>query len=388
MIKAAISRQREYLADAAAVQFTRNPNGIASALKKLGAGSSRSFVGHERTAEASHLFFGNAVVAPWFGGFATHPPLHERIRAIDPSWNGKFPAALSIAEPLPSAATKPTTSPRHQSLNAESVIAGIGQVTPAHVEFSASLLATIPPHIAMAAHHTFSARAVVIAILFGLDQAKTLPLQDLLERAGDPALAREVRRLHGPIAALGSGARLPLLDICFPSLSQLSESQRPPFLQLLNSLAKADGVLDPAEYCLTRLVEIHLRPPARRQASIHAVKPLRHSLSILLSALVYFGHTNNDKQRAAFAAGAAKLVDPGTTLDFVSMNHCGPTALDAALDQLITAAPGIKRRILAACAHAIAADGVVEPREAELIRVIGMMLDTPIPPFVNQQATA
>ena len=388
LIKAAISRQREYLADAAAVQFTRNPNGIASALKKLGAGSSRSLVAHERTAEASHLFFGNAVTASWFGGFATHPPLAERIRAIDPSWTGNFPPALLVDEPEPPSAPTPTRSHHRQRLDADSVVARIGQVSPTHVAFGAAMLASIPTAISTAAHNSFSARAVIIALLFGVDRAKAVPLQDLLERSGDTALAREVRRLHGPIAALGHASRLPLLDICFPALSQLSDSQRPPFLELLNRLAKADGVLDPAEYCLTRLVAIHLRTPSRHMASVHAIKPLLPSLSVLLSALVYFGHTNKDAQRTAFAAGAAKLVESDATLDLVNMSNCGPDALDAALDRLLLAAPGIKRRILSACAHAIAADGTVEPREAELIRVIGMMLDTPIPPFADQLAAA
>ncbi len=280
LIKAAISRQREYLADAAAVQFTRNPNGIASALKKLGAGSSRSMIAHERTAEASHLFFGNAVAASWFGGLATHPPLSERIRAIDPSWNGNFPPALLVEEPAPPSAPTPTRSHHRQRLDADSVVAHIGQVSPTHVAFGAAMLASIPSAISTAAHNSFSARAVIIALLFGVDRAKSVPLQDLLERSGDTALAREVRRLHGPIAALGHAARLPLLDICFPALSQLSDSQRPPFLELLNHLAKADGVLDPAEYCLTRLVAIHLRTPARQMASVHAIKPLLPSLSV------------------------------------------------------------------------------------------------------------
>ncbi len=387
LIKAAISRQREFLADASAVQFTRNPGSMASALKKLGSRSKRSFVQSRNTAEASHLFFGNAVAMPWFGGFATHPPLEDRIRAIDPSWDGTYPEIKQDADEPIKEIPKSRRQP-HAALGglaAAAVIAQVGTVTPAQVAFGAALLASIPDSISSAAHDPFSVRAVIVSLLLGTNQAKAVPLYDLLERASDRALAREVRRLHGPIAQLGSEARLPLLDISFPALSQLSDSQKKPFLDLLDQIAKADGVLDPSEYCLTRLVRAHLIPP-RNNAGIYAMKPLLPSLSILLSALSYFGHKDLNIQQKAFAAGAACLIERGTPMTMLPMNACGPKDLDAAFEKLQQASPGLKRRILNACAHAIAADGVVQPQEAELLRVIGMMLETPIPNFADQNS--
>src|SRR4051794_24298760 len=90
LIKAAVSRQREFLADASAVQFTRNPEGIAGALKRIGAAVFGSKLLSPRAAEASHMYFAEGIGTL----FASHPPLNDRIARIDPQWNGKFPAAL------------------------------------------------------------------------------------------------------------------------------------------------------------------------------------------------------------------------------------------------------------------------------------------------------
>src|SRR6185295_3009534 len=83
-------RQREFLADASAVQFTRNPEGIGGALKRIGAAVFGSPLVNPRAAEAGHMYFAEGITSL----FATHPPLNERIRRIDPQWDGKYPPAL------------------------------------------------------------------------------------------------------------------------------------------------------------------------------------------------------------------------------------------------------------------------------------------------------
>ncbi len=207
-----------------------------------------------------------------------------------------------------------------------------------------------------------------------------MPLFDLLERANDPALVREVHRWQPAIAALPTRTRLPLLEICCPALQQLSTGQRAPFLGLLNRLAQADGIVSPAEYCLTRLVTLHLVPPATGHANVHSLTPLLGPVGVLLSALAHFGHTDAQRRQAAFAAGCARLHGKGTYV-MLPVAQCGPTALDDALLRLTQASPGLKRRILDGCAWTVAADGTVEPGEAELLRVVSMMLGCPMPPF-------
>jgi Zn-dependent protease with chaperone function len=386
MIKAAISRQREFLADAAAVQFTRNPQGMADALKRLGAGSARAYVAHPRTSEASHLFFGTATTASFSSLLATHPPLPDRIRAIEPTWDGTWPAAGEAPITNVGRRTSPMVSSlagHTERITADAVVARVGTVSPDQVALGVELADSLPEVVRNAAHDPYSARAVVIALMMGPDRAKAVPLMDLLERSGDHPLVREVRRLHPLIAKLDARARLPLLEISCPALQQLTASQRPPFLTLLNHLAKADGIISPTEYCLTRLVAAHLAPPTSNHGGIHALPPILGSASVLLSALVRFGHTEPQAQRDALAAGAARLVERGGTLPLLPVDQCGPAQLDAALELLTKASPGLKRRVLDACAWTVAADGVVQPGEAELLRVVSMMLGCPMPPFAN-----
>ena len=107
LIKAGVSRQREFLADASAVQFTRQPAGIAGALKRIGGFLSGSTVQSPNAPEANHMFFGKAT-SGLSGLFATHPPLADRIRKLEPSWNGQFaeatPRTGSALAPHPSTA--------------------------------------------------------------------------------------------------------------------------------------------------------------------------------------------------------------------------------------------------------------------------------------------
>src|SRR5471032_3060906 len=92
LIQAAVSRQREFLADASSVQFTRNPNGITGALKKIGGlGENGSRLAHAHSEEVSHMFFSNGISEAFIGLLETHPPLPGRIRVFDPNFDGKFP---------------------------------------------------------------------------------------------------------------------------------------------------------------------------------------------------------------------------------------------------------------------------------------------------------
>ena len=103
LIKAAVSRQREYLADASAVQFTRNPGGIGGALKKIGALSYIPMVSPEAES-ASHMFFGRSRKSH-VQLMSTHPPLVDRIQRVDPNFNGDFTTVQLTPRPSPSGPT-------------------------------------------------------------------------------------------------------------------------------------------------------------------------------------------------------------------------------------------------------------------------------------------
>jgi Zn-dependent protease with chaperone function len=373
LIKAAISRQREFLADASAVQFTRNPHGIGDALKKIGGATHHARIYHPRAAETSHFYFANGLNKAWFSLFATHPPLDERIRRIDPAWSGETPSVPSTTVKSRPAATHPLMA----GFAAESVVSRIGTVTDEHLEKSTALHAQIPQALLDAAHDAFSARAIILTVLLGERNARNLSAYDIIERQNDHALRDEIKRWYKIIIALPAALHSSIITLSLPAISQLSPRQRAPFVQLIQQVAHADGVLDPREYCLTRLIFLHLSPPPRRQANITSLNDLLAPVQIVLSALVYFGQQKPEQQLAALRIAAGLLQHP--QLELLPVKQCGPEALDKALAQLPQASPGLKRKIMHAAAHCVSHDCVVGVQENDMLRIIGMIIEVPVP---------
>jgi Zn-dependent protease with chaperone function len=395
LIKAAMSRQREQLADASSVQFTRNPDGIGNALKKIGGGYTGSRLASPHAAESSYMCFGEAIPLAFSGLFATHPPIEERIRAVDPAWDGRFLAAPRLdgqdeREPVEQhapigalgLAAGFAAAPGGVRIAADDVTARAGTVAPDHVAYGAALLARIPAGLLDAAHEPFSARAVALATLLDADPAQAAAQRALIARA-DPDLMRVLPRLQGLVAALGPGAALPLLLVCIPALRQLTATQRDAFLALSESLVASDGVVSLHEFALAKLLAVHLGPAPEQAERIYAVKPLLPHLAVLLSALARAGSGDDANARRAFAAGSAKVLLAGEALDFLPATAATAATLDRALAGLALASAGIKRRVLAGCAWCVAADGTVTVEEAELLRAVADCLGCPLPPFAD-----
>ncbi len=225
LIKAAMSRQREQLADASSVQFTRNPDGIGNALKKIGGGYTGSRLASPHAAESSYMCFGEAIPLAFSGLFATHPPIEERIRAVDPAWDGRFLAAPrldgqdeqdAVEQHAPidamGLAAGLAAAPGGVRIAADDVTARAGTVAPDHVAYGAALLARIPAGLLDAAHEPFSARAVALATLLDADPAQAAAQRgaDRARRsrpdargAAPPGPGRGARTRRGPAAAAG-----------------------------------------------------------------------------------------------------------------------------------------------------------------------------------------
>ena len=203
LIQAALSRQREFLADASAVQFTRNPAGLSGALQKIGGAGSQVESAH--AGEASHMFFGNGLGKPFLGALATHPPLDERIRAIDPGWDGEFKTASvkavetessrGSAKPafsrssLPSIPGLPGAQARDAGFATNAVVMGavlpnLGKPTPLHLRYAEALRNSFSDRVQSAAHEPLAATALIYAMLLSPDE--TLRAKQLTELAGEP----------------------------------------------------------------------------------------------------------------------------------------------------------------------------------------------------------
>ncbi len=380
LIKAALSRQREYLADASSVQFTRNPDGLAGALKKIGGASGGSRLTNERTEEVSHMFFADALSSRFLGFLGTHPPLPARIRAIEPTWNGIW---TSAAPPSRTAAVvEPATLPPTPRIRSEQVVGRVGRISPDHVGFGARLLAALPAALTDAARQPYSARAAVIALLLDQDDAKAAPQFEVIERS-EPGLASEVRRLRLIEKPLGDGARLPIVQLALPSLRQMSDAQRGSFLALIRSVVDTDGTVTRAEFVLAHLVKIHLDDRPSAAPAVASIRPLLPDIALLLTELARCGSSDPARASTAFAAASARLVDQGLQLR-MQPNDARPEDIARALDRIAAAENGVKRRVLDACAWCVANDGEVTPSEAETLRLVADCLRCPLPPFLDQ----
>ena len=379
VLKAAVSRQREYLADASSVQFTRNPLGIGGALKKIGAHSYGSYITHDHIAEVSHMFFSDAVREPFFGLLATHPPLESRIRAIDPAWDGTWTEIAPIhPRPLPVRSAPGATS--GQALHP--VLAQSGRFLPEHVAFGQALLSTFDPLLVAAARVPFSARAVALVAIIGTADDRSQAQRQALA-AQDPALAREFEKLWPLYQPLGEGGRLPLLNLSTATLDQLTAGQRQAFLATVTAITTSSGEPPLAEYVLSRLVRARLE--AKRLPEVYqSLQPLAASLAVVLGELAWSGASDGAAAEQAFGVAVERLTAGGETTQIpMPKTRASIAHLDAAMQMLVQGSLGIRRRILSACAWCVSADGTVTVREAELLRAIADSFGCPLPPFLD-----
>jgi len=421
LIKSAVSRQREYLADSSAVQFTRNPDGLAGALKKIGAMATGSRLLTPHAEEASHMFFGNGMSESWLSFTATHPPLLDRILLLEPSFDGGFsevkfeerrsPTAKpdskarrtqssipipgmgdALGQALPPVILGLAAAGQVQVGSAAAVADSIGNPTQQHIDFAAALLASLPEAVRAAAHDTHDACALVFALLLDPKDGPVRKKQlGQVDELFGKQMAKATLKLSGAVASLDHRAKLPVADLAVGSLRQLSPEQFDSFTHLLETLAAADGQIDLFEFSLSKLVIRHLEPNFLKQrkktAQVYSLKRLGHECSVLISSLAYTAGSNDETIQAAYDAGAVHLAAT-IRLTQLPAAECGLQELDKALGKLAGVAINLKRQLIEAAAATVSADGYLQIQEAELLRAVSDSLGCPMPPLAIALATA
>ncbi|NWB25463.1 M48 family metallopeptidase [Pseudomonas gingeri] len=387
LIKAAVSRQREFLADASAVQFTRNPDSIGGALKKIGGHAAGSQLQASNAAEFSHLYFGAGIKSAMDGLFATHPPLAERIRRVEPGWDGRYPevAALSVADSMaadPTAqwmqASRSTVAAAFSGGAVTESIAAIGDPGLAHLQVAQDTLQALPEPLKQAAHSSEGAQALVYGLL--LDPVEFLQEQqlDLLRKHLSPPLASRLESLRGPLRELPQGQRLALIDLAIPALKQLGKSEFAAVKQNMALLIRADDRVELLEWTLLRIVERNVEG-LRSVTGKYRLESLVDEVAVLLSFLSRAGQADPRLAGEAFAHGCAGL--PFAVPAFNDASDL--KALEAALRRLTQLLPLQKPQLLKAMARCIGHDGQVTAAEAELMRAVADILDCPMPPLLT-----
>jgi Zn-dependent protease with chaperone function len=408
IIQAAVSREREVLADASAVQFTRNPAGLAGALKKIGGLSRGSILQSPRATEASHFFFANGLRSSLFNLFVTHPALEDRIRALEPDWDGTFPKTRAAEQPAPPVQVSAPSRPRVPfpfprpaagavagfapgNIRAAEVIGNAGQPAASHLEYAANWRASLPGEIESEVHDPLGAMCIVLGSLMGREEGLRSRQMAEVARLTSTGIAQELARILPGIQSLDPQARLPLVNLALPALRGLSHPQYDAFCTVMQFLIESDGELDWFEFMLQKAVRRHLDPQfgkaGRAVVQFYSIKGLVPECVYLLSVLSAIGHEDVSGANLAFRAGWNELGVPDAGIDRVPMSTCRLDRIEQAMDRLSQSAPMIKQKVLQACARTVAADGVIKTSEAELLRAIADTLDCPIPPFIRGVAT-
>ncbi|MBI5380380.1 MAG: M48 family metallopeptidase [Opitutae bacterium] len=414
LIQAAVSRQREFLADASAVQFTRNPAGIGGALKKIGGYALGSQLQTSKAAQIGHFFFAQGF-SSYFGGlWATHPPLDERIRAIEPQWDGKLFAPPEVVDvdresfrtagfaprvspeeaaqrafSAPAAIPAATPAPRSIAFVPAAVIASAGALTEGHFRRAQSLLENVPVTLREATRDTARAPLVAYGLLLSADPAGRARQLELVRTHAGDATASALAALLPEFAGLAAEARLPLLQLCLPALRPIAGAELERFVSTLDELVHADAQVSPFEFALQKVLlrSLQLGRAPQTNVEYYSFQAVVNEIAVVLSALVHAGTRDPAQALTAFATGATQLKLIEGKLALLAPEACALTQLDPALDRLAVASLPIKKRLLAAAATAIGADSVVTPEEAEFYRALAAALDVPMPVW-DEPATA
>lgn len=402
LIKSAVSRQREFLADASSVQFTRNPDGIANALKKIGGYQAGSQVQAANASEYSHMFFSRAVGGAFSTFMATHPPLEQRIRRIQQDWDGNFISPLP-EPPAEAASNTDRSHPTRGVLGAISAagalgesrlpghvgqlgakasqasIEAIGQPSARHVEYAQQTIAALDPELREAAHDAYAARALIYGLLLAKSDTVRARQLSALEQHADPDVYRYVRKVMGKLAVLEPRLRLPLVGLTVPALKQLSDTQYAAFKGCLSQLIMADNEVNLMEWALYRVIVHNIEPSPSNVKDI-ALSSLRNECQILLSALVHAGRMDDGDARNSFDAATASL--PCEGMQLLAREAVTTSSLGNAVDRLSHIAPSDKRSLIEALARGVEHDGMITVSEAELLRAVADSLGCPLPPLL------
>lgn len=403
MIKAGVSRQREVLADASAVQFTRQTQGLAGALKKIAGLDAGSELAHRAEAEeVSHMLFGNGL--GFSGMFATHPPILERIKTLDPSfgtsqleglrkqWRQSPPDGLQEDVAMGLDVLMPATGNLSASVDVQprSVSGQVGHPGQDDYTRADAILAEMPEALRELARNRETVRPLLASLLLGSDEGQLEARHALLAHYMDESDAETTWRIHTQIVAdLHPALRLPLAMLAFPALRQFPRPAIENFIEMADALIHADNQVTLFEYCLGILLQKQVRealdPGKHAQMGRLKTQGVKEEFITLLRVVAQAGARDEQEARRAFQAGLANVIQR-EAVEYVAPAE-DFTVLDAIWPRLDALDPLAKQVVVESMTAAIGFDGRVTIAEAELLRTLCAVLHCPLPPMLDRKVT-
>ncbi len=400
MIQAAISRQREYLADASAVEFTRDPSGIAGALKKIGGAQYGGKIDNARASEASHMFFSDAGMFSY--GFDTHPPLDERISIIEKEWDGKFdkvtlrPVAHELdgnfhvkgkAYPVSGLAGLAGTDKVAMSVKMEKWDA-IGESAQQNLEVGKSIRAGLQDAWIDACHDREYAQALIFGLLLAEDDELREGEISFLEKLAGADAAKLAHEWSGTLGGIHSSKKIALIDLSIPTLRNLTAPEYERFIEITRWMIASDGSVNIFEFMLQKMVERHLASyyerTGNKKTKYNKLSKVRYEANVLLTTMAGIGANSRESVQHAYMQATQYLrYELGDDTILLPPEECGLKQVDQALEKIELASPIVKKQLIHACGVAVMSDGILENSEAEMLRAVADSIGCSIPPFVR-----
>ncbi|MCW8934149.1 MAG: M48 family metallopeptidase [Gammaproteobacteria bacterium] len=404
LIKAAVSRQREYLADAASVQYTRNPDGMTSALNKIREASVGSYMKSAYAEDMSHMCFAqtfNMLVTSWM---ATHPPLIDRIKRIDPTYVARIKArdlnkkynqkADDDTDMTPASGGKnvPENSVLGSVMNfSEPVSASIlldtaGTIDEPHIEFAAEIHNSFSDDLKQSIHQAEAAKVIVLTLILvkmNFDEGMSF----LGKHINEIELSI-INRFNKEITALENFQRLPLFELLLPALKQMETAEKTDFLILCEKLIKSDKRYTLFEFVLLSMLKKNLSPDSGRDIKIkyYSYKSVNKELQLIFSVMAHSSQSEESMRIQSYnkVSQGFSMNTTGGNLTLLDFNEITPARLTIAFQRLSQLSPILKRNVLESSADIAMHDGQLKYAEAELLRAIADLLNCPLPPLLPQ----
>jgi len=422
ILQAAVSRQRERLADASGVQFTRNPQGLKGALMKIAAVPAGSTLVAADAEQAAHMFFAKGLTRV----FATHPPILERIRELDPHFDvrelervaaepDQAPSLAEVAQGGVSSGSAGDVRAAQGDVSAGGVgpagarsafagggLAGLGQISrpgvsvgqasravsqvgqpdTAHIEHAQAVRLALPPEARQLTESPGGAQALVLALLISSEQSVRARQLELLAKSTSAATVEVVQRTTPVVRSINPMLRLPVLQRAFPALRRSTVAQRKALARLVDQLIHADARIDVFEFCLAKLLETLLNDElaARPPHGTLTLEGEAGGISLLFATIAQIGAQNERAAREAYEVGLSTVL-PTRRPPFAPIDDW-PTRLSAALPRLQQLHPFAKKALIEGLVKTVANDEMLMDEEAELLRTICALLQCPLPPML------
>ncbi|MBL6764587.1 MAG: M48 family metalloprotease [Verrucomicrobiae bacterium] len=404
LLQLAFCRQRAWLSDASAIQYTRNPDSVASLLKK--AGAYNTWLRNPHGVEIDHFCFGDALGDERLGILRTHPRLLDRTRRIEPAFHGDFRKALDdlkFPEPqlpfnLVRGATRPEAvihgdpiadaikgSSPFAAMPAAGALLRIGTFDSHAIRRAAELRLRVADPLERARKDPLAAVALVYALLISSDESTREQQWSRLELKESQPLVTESRLQHDSVRNFDGEEKLTLIELLAAPLRALAADQIDQLVEGIDALARVDRQIDLFEFSLKKIVLHHLstgRPESPREIERHLSETrLVRDSEIVISALAHVGHDDAGEIEAAFSNGRGEL-DVESLLVLQPLESCGLEEMNAALDRLCWLRPMDKKRFITACVATVSSDGQLREKEKMLFRATCAAIDIPCPPLI------